>query len=146
MNIKNLWLIAILAVLGAVALWGCSKTENKPTDTTPPSDSTSSTTQEKPAPDANVGGATAHAGDTTAEPIAFTNDKGQIVCPVMGTVIESKDKAVGYQDYEGVRYYFCCDGCPEQFKKDPEKYAKKSSAHSSGEKAPEHTGTGSTGA
>jgi YHS domain-containing protein len=60
---------------------------------------------------------------TESTPAAFTNAKGEIVCPVMGTVIASADKAVGHQDYEGKRYYFCCDGCPDQFKADPAKYA-----------------------
>jgi YHS domain-containing protein len=32
-----------------------------------------------------------------------------------------------YQDYKGRRYYFCCAGCPEAFKKDPAKYAKNAS-------------------
>ena len=32
-----------------------------------------------------------------------------------------------YADYKGNRYFFCCGGCPEAFKKDPAKYAK--SAH-----------------
>lgn len=58
----------------------------------------------------------------TTEPVAFTNANGEIVCPVMGTVIASKDKAVGHQDYEGKRYYFCCGECPEVFAKDPAKY------------------------
>ncbi|MGE0002291.1 MAG: YHS domain-containing protein [Fimbriimonadaceae bacterium] len=51
--------------------------------------------------------------------------EGNVVCAVMNSKIESPDKAVGYQDYEGKRYYFCCDGCPESFKKDPAKYAQK---------------------
>jgi YHS domain-containing protein len=29
-----------------------------------------------------------------------------------------------YADYKGNRYYFCCGGCPGQFKADPTKYAK----------------------
>jgi YHS domain-containing protein len=58
----------------------------------------------------------------TATPVAFTNSEGQIVCPVMGTVTSEKD-AVGYQDYNGKRYYFCCDDCPDKFKADPAKYA-----------------------
>jgi len=54
--------------------------------------------------------------------VAFTNNKGEIVCPVMGTTIEDKDKAVGHQDHNGKRYYFCCAGCPDQFKDDPAKF------------------------
>ena len=57
-----------------------------------------------------------------ATPAAFTNKKGEIVCPVMGTVIEDKDKAVGHQDHNGKRYYFCCGGCPDQFKDNPSKF------------------------
>lgn len=29
-----------------------------------------------------------------------------------------------YADYKGNRYFFCCPGCPAEFKKDPEKFAK----------------------
>jgi YHS domain-containing protein len=53
------------------------------------------------------------------------NDDGEVLCPVMGSVVASPEAAVGFQDYEGKRYYFCCGGCPESFKKDPAKYAKK---------------------
>lgn len=44
----------------------------------------------------------------------------QKTCPVMGNPI---DKSV-FVDYKGKRVYFCCAGCPETFKKDPEKYLK----------------------
>ena len=57
------------------------------------------------------------------KPVAFTNDKGELICPVMKSVIASEKGAVGYQDHEGKRYYFCCDGCPQVFKKDPAKWA-----------------------
>lgn len=29
-----------------------------------------------------------------------------------------------YADYKGSRYFFCCGGCPGQFKADPAKFAK----------------------
>ena len=45
----------------------------------------------------------------------------QTTCPVMGGKI---DKNV-YADYQGKRIYFCCSGCPADFKKDPDKYMKK---------------------
>ncbi len=57
----------------------------------------------------------------TATPVVFKNDAGQIVCPVMGSTTTEKD-AVGHQDYNGKRYYFCCGDCPEQFKADPAKF------------------------
>ncbi len=34
----------------------------------------------------------------------------------------TKDKM--FADYKGRRYFFCCQGCPQTFKKNPEKYAK----------------------
>jgi YHS domain-containing protein len=33
-----------------------------------------------------------------------------------------------FADYQGKRIYFCCSGCIEEFKKDPEKYLKKMEA------------------
>lgn len=54
---------------------------------------------------------------------AYKNEKGEIVCPVTGDVIPSVEKASGYQDFQGKRYYFCCGMCPPKFKADPEKFA-----------------------
>jgi len=45
----------------------------------------------------------------------------QTECPVMGGAINKEL----YVDYKGERVYFCCAGCPETFKKNPEKYMKK---------------------
>lgn len=45
----------------------------------------------------------------------------QTECPVMGGAINKEL----YVDYKGERVYFCCVGCPETFRKDPEKYMKK---------------------
>ena len=50
--------------------------------------------------------------------------KPQTVCPVMGGKINKEI----YVDYQGQRIYFCCNGCPETFRKDPEKYMKKLAA------------------
>ena len=41
-------------------------------------------------------------------------------CPIMGGAI---NKSV-YTDYNGKRVYFCCNGCPEAFLKEPDKYIK----------------------
>ena len=46
-----------------------------------------------------------------------TQDK----CPVMGGTIDKNN----YVDYQGKRIYFCCTACPDEFKKNPEKYMKK---------------------
>src|SRR3989339_428241 len=45
----------------------------------------------------------------------------QTLCPVMGNAI-NKDI---YVDYQGERVYFCCQGCPPLFNKDPKKYVDK---------------------
>lgn len=57
-------------------------------------------------------------------PVAYRDANGQLLCPVMGATIESEAKAIGHQDYKGVRYYFCCGDCPKLFAKDPEKWLK----------------------
>lgn len=51
------------------------------------------------------------------------NAKGQLVCPVMKSVVASADKATGFSDYGGKRYYFCCGGCKPAFDAAPAKYA-----------------------
>jgi YHS domain-containing protein len=48
-------------------------------------------------------------------------EKAQTKCPVMGWDIDKSR----FVDYKGNRVYFCCASCPEEFKKDPEKYIKK---------------------
>ncbi len=54
------------------------------------------------------------------EPKADAAVVAQKLCPVMGGAVK-KDIFV---DYSGRRIYFCCNGCPDTFKKDPEKYLK----------------------
>lgn len=45
----------------------------------------------------------------------------QKTCPVMGGDIDKQY----FTDYKGYRIYFCCADCPDDFKKNPEKYMKK---------------------
>jgi YHS domain-containing protein len=45
----------------------------------------------------------------------------QTKCPVLGGNINKQI----YVDYQGKRIYFCCQGCDQEFKKNPEKYMKK---------------------
>lgn len=50
-----------------------------------------------------------------------------IACAVMPTNKVDVAKATKkhmYADYKGRRYFFCCAGCPEQFKANPAKFAK----------------------
>lgn len=53
-----------------------------------------------------------------------SESKPQTVCPLTGAPIDKSN----YVDYNGYRVYFCCGGCPSDFKKDPEKYIKKMQA------------------
>ena len=94
--------LAATALLG-VLISGCGQASS------PTSDSTATSSASKAAPQ--------------VEPVSFTNEKGEILCPVTGDVIADRSKAVGHQDFEGKRYYFCCAGCPETFAKNPGKYA-----------------------
>lgn len=51
-------------------------------------------------------------------------DKGftvQTVCPVSGKAINVKASV----DHDGKKVYFCCEGCPAAFKKDPAKFLSK---------------------
>lgn len=57
--------------------------------------------------------------------VAYRNPNGKLECPVMKATIDSEAQAAGYQDYEGKRYYFCCDMCPGKFKENPSLYAAK---------------------
>lgn len=50
-----------------------------------------------------------------------TTKKTQTTCPVMGGAINTNI----YVDADGKRVYFCCKGCPAEFKKDPAKYISK---------------------
>lgn len=54
----------------------------------------------------------------------------EIACPVMPShkvkiAQATKDKM--FADYKGRRYFFCCAGCPPEFKADPAKFAKAAS-------------------
>ncbi len=44
-------------------------------------------------------------------------------CPVMNSKFEVT-QSTPVIDYKGKSYYFCCPSCIEDFKKDPEKFAK----------------------
>lgn len=48
----------------------------------------------------------------------------KVVCPVMGTVFNI-DKDTKSYEHDGKIYYFCCPGCVDKFKAEPEKYKQK---------------------
>ena len=48
--------------------------------------------------------------------------EGKFINPVCGMAV-STTNPMHIEKYEGVSYYFCCDGCRTTFKQDPAKYA-----------------------
>lgn len=65
--------------------------------------------------------ATAFAG-----PDKKTKTPKTITCVVTGGTVNIADATKNHMfaDYKGKRYFFCCNGCPQEFKKNPAKYAK----------------------
>jgi len=59
-----------------------------------------------------------------SRPTSAPTGHAQTACPVMDGKIDKKF----FADYKGQRVYFCCAGCIEPFKKDPEKFVKKMKA------------------
>ena len=61
----------------------------------------------------------------SAVALADGKDK-EIKCAVQGVKTSMKEatKEKLFVDYKGRRYFFCCDGCPQEFKAHPDKYAK----------------------
>lgn len=53
---------------------------------------------------------------------ASTPPKEALYCPVGKEVVPTYSKASDYVDYDGVRWYMCCDGCGGPFERDPKKY------------------------
>ena len=60
---------------------------------------------------------------------------GNKICPVTGEKIDEKTKVT--YEYQGKIYNFCCAGCPDEFKKDPEKYIKKVEEEKKNEQKPQ---------
>ncbi len=60
--------------------------------------------------------------ELTPEKYASTPTKEALYCPVGKEVVPTHSKASDYVDYNGVRWYMCCDGCGQPFEKDPTKY------------------------
>jgi YHS domain-containing protein len=57
-------------------------------------------------------------------------------CPVMGGKVDKEKANVTaalHYDYEGKRYYFCCEGCKPKFEKNPAKWIATPAAPQGGE-------------
>lgn len=59
----------------------------------------------------------------TTEQVKKAEVIGNEICPVSGEKIDEKMKQT--YEYKGKIYSFCCPGCIEEFKKNPEKYIEK---------------------
>ena len=71
-----------------------------------------------------TGCATSHESGGGATPAATQSaavDLHNTVCPVSGEKVGPSKLT---ETYQGKIYHFCCDSCPEDFRKDPDKYAK----------------------
>ena len=66
------------------------------------------------------------AAQTQPTATATVTDLHNTVCPVGGDKVGDSKLT---ETYQGKIYHFCCDDCPEKFKKDPEKYAKEVAAN-----------------
>ena len=109
---KNGQLISIVAVAFAVSLLLAGCGESQKSATSPAAETT---------PAAEAVKAAAESPKSAGERVKAATSLVQLTCPVMGGQI---DKGIFF-DYEGQRIYFCCSGCVETFKKDPEKYLKR---------------------
>lgn len=54
-------------------------------------------------------------------------EKEALFCPVQKTKLSGYAAAGSFRDYNGVRYYFCCNSCPTDFMKSPGDYVKNAS-------------------
>ena len=97
----NFILVAFAAIMALMFVAGCTAAEEADPSTE------GEQTQEMNVPETELA--------------VFSNDEGVAVCPVMNSEVNDVE-GMAHQDYEGTRYYFCCDGCPEAFAADPDKY------------------------
>lgn len=62
-----------------------------------------------------------------SEPVdpSSVDENTQAICTVTGDIVEKQEaEQVGHvRDYNGKKYYFCCNTCVKLFDKNPEKYA-----------------------
>ncbi|MFH1228244.1 MAG: YHS domain-containing protein [Planctomycetota bacterium] len=122
-----------LVIAGLIAAWGCGKSADGPADRGKSEKPNTATEPNKPAQPAaatsNTVSATATAevklevkSVVTSHTITDAEIGLKVKCPVMGSDIVV-DKDTLSAEYKGKVYYFCCPGCPEEFNKNPEKYA-----------------------
>lgn len=70
-----------------------------------------------------IAGVAYAAENAHTEQVKAAENAGDKICPVSGEKIEENTKL--QYEYKGKTYDFCCPGCLEEFKKNPEKYIRK---------------------
>jgi len=116
----------IVVAFGSLTLSGCKKSEPAPQlvpASVPAPEPTLQPGTDEPAA-AVIEKAFKEAGiklDEEAKAAIEAAKAEQTVCPIMGKPI---DKSI-FTEYKGQKVYFCCAGCIETFKKEPEKYLSK---------------------
>jgi len=100
--------IALVAIVGVLALLRGRSQEPVNAGQVKP-EATEGAGQDRRQPDSRTAPGTAAA-------------EGQFINPVCGIAV-STASPMHIEKYEGVSYYFCCDGCWTTFQKDPAKYA-----------------------
>ncbi|UCC98646.1 MAG: YHS domain-containing protein [Phycisphaerales bacterium] len=112
-NIGTILLATSILSAGLLMLDGCKKSEPAP----PPTPT--GTTQEMQGHEGHDHAAMMDKASEAAEVVTAALE--QTTCPVMGGAI-NKDIFI---EYQGKKVYFCCPGCEDQFKEEPEKYIAK---------------------
>ena len=113
MNVKKIHLVIAVLFAGVILFNGCKKSE--PAPPAAPAVTTQSHEGHQHA------AASTEPAEQTVAAAEQTAVAEQTTCPVMGGAI---DKNI-FIEYKGKKVYFCCPGCEEQFKKEPEKYIAK---------------------
>ena len=114
MNVNKTYLMIAVLCAGLIVFYGCKKSE-------PPAPAPTSSGTMEGHDHAAMTTEAAKETTATAEQTATATTAEQTTCPVMGGAI---DKSI-FIEYKGKKVYFCCPGCEEQFKKEPEKYIAK---------------------
>ena len=99
---KTMFMLISLLLVGLIMLNGCKKSEPAPSETSAETMQGHAATMDEP-----------------AKAVAAAIE--QTTCPIMGTAI---NKAL-FTEYKGKKVYFCCPGCEDKFKEEPEKYIAK---------------------
>lgn len=116
---KTLIAIIVIMALAAsmVVLGGCPKKQEVQLQGAPPATPPSAGIDQKPNGQVPM---TPPASEAKSTDTTTSTSEEMASCPVLGTTMPKKDMIL--YEYKGNRYYFCCQDCVDQFKKDPEKY------------------------